>query len=76
MNYAGCKRKFDVDGYISYVQRIVGNTKKRKGENLLNPKANNIQKDCTKQSTSRPANRMSGKTVHGYMASTCAVVEI
>lgn len=78
MNYAGCKRKFDVDGYISYVQRIVGNTKKRKGENLLNQKAKIIQKDCTKQSTSRPANyRMSVKTVHCYiMASTCAVVEI
>lgn len=51
MNYAGCKRKFDVDGYISYVRKIVGNTKKRKGENLLNQKAkelHSIQNDCTK----------------------------
>ncbi|KAK1261557.1 Deoxyribodipyrimidine photo-lyase [Acorus gramineus] len=30
MNYAGCKRKFDVDGYISYVKKLVGDTKKRK----------------------------------------------
>ncbi|PRQ18022.1 putative deoxyribodipyrimidine photo-lyase [Rosa chinensis] len=29
MNYAGCKRKFDVDGYVAYVQRL-GATKKRK----------------------------------------------
>lgn len=34
MNYAGCKRKFDVDGYIAYVNRLVGETKKRK---LSNP---------------------------------------
>ncbi|XP_073053973.1 deoxyribodipyrimidine photo-lyase-like [Primulina eburnea] len=30
MNYAGCKRKFDVDGYIAYVKRITGEWKKRK----------------------------------------------
>ncbi|GAB2274098.1 DNA photolyase phr1 [Dionaea muscipula] len=35
MNYAGCKRKFDVDGYTSYVKRLVGETKKRKAENCL-----------------------------------------
>lgn len=35
MNYAGCKRKFDVDGYISYVKRIVGESKKRKAEVFL-----------------------------------------
>lgn len=35
MNYAGCKRKFDVDGYIAYVKRIVGENKKRKAEQLL-----------------------------------------
>ncbi|XP_020094540.1 deoxyribodipyrimidine photo-lyase isoform X1 [Ananas comosus] len=35
MNYAGCKRKFDVDAYISYVNRLVGETKKRKPENPL-----------------------------------------
>ncbi|KAL9267876.1 Deoxyribodipyrimidine photo-lyase-like protein [Drosera capensis] len=38
MNFAGCKRKFDVDGYISYVKRLVGETKKRKAESLLNGK--------------------------------------
>ncbi|KAL8216641.1 hypothetical protein R6Q57_023478 [Mikania cordata] len=38
MNYAGCKRKFDVDGYIAYVKRLVGNTKKRKAETLLDSK--------------------------------------
>lgn len=32
MNYAGCKRKFDVDGYIAYVKRLVGESKKRKAE--------------------------------------------
>ncbi|KAI5655627.1 hypothetical protein M9H77_32814 [Catharanthus roseus] len=32
MNYAGCKRKFNVDGYISYVKRLVGESKKRKAE--------------------------------------------
>lgn len=32
MNYAGCKRKFDVDAYISYVKRLVGETKKRKAD--------------------------------------------
>lgn len=38
MNYAGCKRKFDVEGYISYVKKIVGEIKKRKAEILLNEK--------------------------------------
>lgn len=38
MNYAGCKRKFDVEGYISYVEKIVGEIKKRKAETLLNEK--------------------------------------
>lgn len=42
MNYAGCKRKFDVDGYISYVKRLVGDIKKRKGETLLNKKAKEL----------------------------------
>ncbi|KAK1285791.1 Deoxyribodipyrimidine photo-lyase [Acorus calamus] len=37
MNYAGCKRKFDVDGYISYVKKLVGDTKKRKLESIMNP---------------------------------------
>ncbi|OEL21299.1 Deoxyribodipyrimidine photo-lyase [Dichanthelium oligosanthes] len=32
MNYAGCKRKFDVDAYISYVKRLVTQAKKRKAE--------------------------------------------
>nr|XP_027079929.1 deoxyribodipyrimidine photo-lyase-like isoform X1 [Coffea arabica] len=32
MNYAGCKRKFDVDGYIAYVKRLAGESKKRKAE--------------------------------------------
>ncbi|XP_047319817.1 deoxyribodipyrimidine photo-lyase [Impatiens glandulifera] len=36
MNYAGCKRKFDVDGYITYVKRLVGdNIKKRKAGILM-----------------------------------------
>ncbi|KAI4302769.1 hypothetical protein MLD38_038478 [Melastoma candidum] len=35
MNYAGCKRKFDVDGYISYVKRLVGELKKRKAESTM-----------------------------------------
>ncbi|KAJ8764206.1 hypothetical protein K2173_005386 [Erythroxylum novogranatense] len=35
MNYAGCKRKFDVDAYVAYVKRIVGEIKKRKAETGL-----------------------------------------
>nr|VDD55938.1 unnamed protein product [Brassica oleracea] len=35
MNYAGCKRKFDVDSYISYVKSLVSVTKKRKAEEQL-----------------------------------------
>ncbi|KAL4592809.1 hypothetical protein LXL04_005814 [Taraxacum kok-saghyz] len=42
MNYAGCKRKFNVDGYIAYVKRLVGNIKKRKAEALLNNKAKQL----------------------------------
>lgn len=38
MNYAGCKRKFNVDGYVAYVKKFVGDVKKRKGEILLNSK--------------------------------------
>ncbi|KAK9103582.1 hypothetical protein Sjap_020836 [Stephania japonica] len=30
MNYEGCKRKFDVDGYIAYAKRLVNGSKKRK----------------------------------------------
>ena len=51
MNYAGCKRKFNVDGYIAYVKRLVGDIKKRKREALLNDKAKqltNIQRVNTK----------------------------
>ncbi|KVH90075.1 DNA photolyase, class 2 [Cynara cardunculus var. scolymus] len=51
MNYAGCKRKFNVDGYIAYVKRLVGDIKKRKGQALLNNKAKqltNIQRLHTK----------------------------
>ncbi|KAM0873511.1 hypothetical protein ACQ4PT_038020 [Festuca glaucescens] len=36
MNYAGCKRKFDVDAYISYVKRLVAQSKKRKLDESLN----------------------------------------
>uniref|UniRef100_A0A0D9XI42 Deoxyribodipyrimidine photo-lyase n=1 Tax=Leersia perrieri TaxID=77586 RepID=A0A0D9XI42_9ORYZ len=32
MNYAGCKRKFDVDAYISYVKRLSTQSKKRNSE--------------------------------------------
>lgn len=35
MNYAGCKRKFDVDAYIAYVKKLVVETKKRKAEAVL-----------------------------------------
>ncbi|KAK7252657.1 hypothetical protein RIF29_36763 [Crotalaria pallida] len=38
MNYAGCKRKFDVDRYIAYVNKLVGEVRKRKAENLLSEK--------------------------------------
>ncbi|KAH9777475.1 Deoxyribodipyrimidine photo-lyase [Citrus sinensis] len=38
MNYSGCKRKFDVDGYIAYVKRIVGGTKKRRADSLVSGK--------------------------------------
>ena len=42
MNYAGCKRKFDVDGYIAYVKKLVGETKKRKAESMLDQKAKEL----------------------------------
>ncbi|KAG8495989.1 hypothetical protein CXB51_009396 [Gossypium anomalum] len=38
MNYAGCKRKFNVDGYIAYVKRLVGEIKKRKAESPMGQK--------------------------------------
>ncbi|XP_039123153.1 deoxyribodipyrimidine photo-lyase isoform X3 [Dioscorea cayenensis subsp. rotundata] len=44
MNYAGCKRKFDVDGYISYINKLVFETKKRKSEVISAPIANHVQK--------------------------------
>ncbi|VFQ93288.1 unnamed protein product [Cuscuta campestris] len=44
MNFAGCKRKFDVDGYIAYIKRLVGEKKKRKAETLLyDDKATKLQ---------------------------------
>ncbi|CAH2038127.1 unnamed protein product [Thlaspi arvense] len=48
MNYAGCKRKFNVDSYISYVKSLVSVTKKkRKAEEQLtrdsvSPKLNSV----------------------------------
>ncbi|GJS48750.1 deoxyribodipyrimidine photo-lyase [Tanacetum coccineum] len=42
MNYAGCKRKFNVDGYIAYVKKLVRDIKKQKGESLLNSKAKKL----------------------------------
>ena len=44
MNFAGCKRKFDVDGYIAYVKRYVGEMKKRKAENQLRGNAKQFRK--------------------------------
>lgn len=44
MNYAGCKRKFDVDSYIAYVEKLVGETKKRKAESLL---SNRMKEPCS-----------------------------
>ncbi|KAI4327069.1 hypothetical protein L6164_019570 [Bauhinia variegata] len=38
MNFEGCKRKFDVDKYIVYVNKLVGGQKKRRAENLLSEK--------------------------------------
>ncbi|KAG2681407.1 hypothetical protein I3843_11G142700 [Carya illinoinensis] len=43
MNYAGCKRKFDVDGYIAYTKRLVGETKKRKAESLQSQKVKDLR---------------------------------
>lgn len=43
MNYAGCKKKFNVDGYISYVKRLVGESKKRKAEVILDKKAKELR---------------------------------
>lgn len=45
MNYAGCKRKFDVDGYIAYVRKLVGETKKRKIESLLSNPTSKVPKN-------------------------------
>ncbi|KAE8055161.1 hypothetical protein FH972_012022 [Carpinus fangiana] len=42
MNYAGCKRKFDVDGYVAYVKKVVGEIKKRKAESVLSQKAKKV----------------------------------
>ncbi|URD78308.1 FAD binding domain of DNA photolyase [Musa troglodytarum] len=39
MNYAGCKRKFNVDGYIAYVNKLVGESKKRKSDDHSRPAA-------------------------------------
>jgi deoxyribodipyrimidine photo-lyase len=39
MNYAGCKRKFGVDAYISYVKTLVAQSKKRKLVESLNSAA-------------------------------------
>lgn len=33
MNYAGCKRKFNVEGYIAYVKRLT-NQIQRKGKEV------------------------------------------
>ncbi|TYH23534.1 hypothetical protein ES288_A03G021000v1 [Gossypium darwinii] len=38
MNYAGCKRKFNVDRYTAYVKRLVGEIKKRKAESPVGQK--------------------------------------
>ncbi|XP_059276048.1 deoxyribodipyrimidine photo-lyase isoform X2 [Lycium ferocissimum] len=43
MNNAGCKRKFNVDGYISYVKRLVGESKKRKAEVFFDKKAKELR---------------------------------
>ncbi|XVF10754.1 hypothetical protein REPUB_Repub07fG0210100 [Reevesia pubescens] len=43
MNYAGCKRKFDVDGYIAYIKRLVGEIKKRKAERQLDQKTKQLR---------------------------------
>lgn len=40
MNYAGCKRKFDVDGYIAYVKGL--KKVKRKADDMLSPKAKEL----------------------------------
>jgi deoxyribodipyrimidine photo-lyase len=39
MNYAGCKRKFNVDAYISDVKKLVAQSGKRKAEESLNSEA-------------------------------------
>lgn len=49
MNYAGCKRKFDVDAYISYVKRLVAQAKKRKTEEYLNPRSKNPKSELAQQ---------------------------
>jgi len=49
MNYAGCKRKFDVDAYISYVKSLVARAKKRKTEEYLNPRSKNPKSELGQQ---------------------------
>ncbi|WVZ78686.1 hypothetical protein U9M48_026357 [Paspalum notatum var. saurae] len=49
MNYAGCKRKFDVDAYISYVKILVAQTKKRKAEEYLNPGSKHPKSEASQQ---------------------------
>jgi deoxyribodipyrimidine photo-lyase len=43
MNYAGCKRKFNVDAYISYVKKLVAQSGKRKAEESPNSEAKKIK---------------------------------
>uniref|UniRef100_A0ACD5ZR30 Uncharacterized protein n=1 Tax=Avena sativa TaxID=4498 RepID=A0ACD5ZR30_AVESA len=45
MNYAGCKRKFDVDAYISYVKRLVAQSKKRKLDESLDSAAKHAKSE-------------------------------
>ncbi|CAI9093833.1 OLC1v1029417C1 [Oldenlandia corymbosa var. corymbosa] len=45
MNYAGCKRRFDVDGYIAYVKRLAGESSKRKAKNQLKQAAKQTRLD-------------------------------
>lgn len=49
MNYAGCKRKFDVDAYISYVKRLVAQAKKRKAEEYLNSRSKHPKSELAQQ---------------------------
>ncbi|KAJ4827949.1 DNA photolyase phr1 [Turnera subulata] len=51
MNYAGCKRKFDVNGYIAYVKRVAGEIKKRKAETQLSEATKASRRNLTATST-------------------------